>query len=547
MSALAGELLGLLFTEQPVQATLIGVHEHDERLPELDESARQLMRERAGQLADRARDLLASGLPEQDRITAALVVQQAEALVSRIEFPLIDHVVASPLSACALKLLLVLPLIRPADEPQQRAYLARLAALPEALGALADRQRQALARGHAPVASLVRSAIRAIDRYLDDPGNDPLRRPELADHLVPQREQLLTVAVRPAYARYRELLATQLLGHARPDARPGLCWLPGGKAAYARLIRDHTTTELTADQLHRTGLDLIERLDEEYREIGGRAFGLDTAAAVRERLLTDPGLRWRDEAQILAVARDAVARAHRAAPGWFGRLPEHECLVEPVPAELAADLPAAYYTIPSVDGARLGTYFANTSTPDERERYTAEATAFHEAVPGHHFQFATTVGRGDLPLLRRFAAIGANVEGWGLYAERLAEEMGLYSDDVARLGMLAMDSLRAARLVVDTGLHALGWSREQALDYLRENTAQTEVDVVNEVDRYIENPGQALGYMVGRLEIQRLRGLAERTWGADFDLRAFHDLVLGAGIVPLDLLAELVREWRPRA
>jgi uncharacterized protein (DUF885 family) len=217
--------------------------------------------------------------------------------------------------------------------------------------------------------------------------------------------------------------------------------------------------------------------------------------------------------------------------------------VEPVPEVDAPSAPAAYYMIPSIDGTRPGIYFANTDKAEQRDRFTAEVIAFHEAVPGHHFQFSIAQELTDLPLLRRVVTVNAYGEGWGLYTERLADEMGLYSSDLYRLGMLAMDSLRAGRLVVDTGLHAKGWSRQQATDYLRDNTPLSDLEIGNETDRYIAYLGQALSYMVGRLEIQRIRARAESTLGAAFDIRSFHDVVLGSGSLPLTVLDGVVSRW----
>lgn len=214
-----------------------------------------------------------------------------------------------------------------------------------------------------------------------------------------------------------------------------------------------------------------------------------------------------------------------------------------MPAADAPGAPTAYYMPPSLDGTRQGTYFANTHRVEERFRYQAEAIAFHEAVPGHHFQITLAQQLTDLPLLRRVAGFTAYSEGWGLYTERLADEMGLYSSDVARLGMLALDSMRAGRLVVDTGLHAHGWSRQRGVDYLRENTPLALVEIENEVDRYLAAPGQALAYMVGRLEILRIREEAERALGDRFDIRAFHDVLIGGGALPLSVLGEVVADW----
>ncbi|NUS64223.1 MAG: DUF885 domain-containing protein, partial [Saccharothrix sp.] len=355
-----------------------------------------------------------------------------------------------------------------------------------------------------------------------------------------ERERLLAEVVRPAFAAYRDVVAGI---EGRPSDRVGLGRLPGGEAMYAALARVQTTTDRTPAELHQTGLDVMAGLAHEYAELGQRVFGTSDVAEVLERMRTDPALRWSTEDELITAAREAVARAEQAAPRWFGRVPEQQCQVEPVPASDAPGAPIAYYSPPTPDGLRAGTYYANTYRVQERFRYQAEAIAFHEAVPGHHFQITLAQQLTELPMLRRVAHVTAYLEGWGLYTERLADEMGLYSGDVARLGMLAMDSMRAGRLVVDTGLHAHGWSRERAVEYLRENTPLALVEIENEVDRYIAAPGQALAYMVGRLEILRIRAAAEEALGERFDIRDFHDVLLGGGPLPLAVLDEVVSEW----
>jgi uncharacterized protein (DUF885 family) len=228
-------------------------------------------------------------------------------------------------------------------------------------------------------------------------------------------------------------------------------------------------------------------------------------------------------------------------------VPDEPCTVEAVAESEEAGTAAAYYMPGAIDGSRSGTYFLNTSNPEERHRYAAEDIAFHEAVPGHHFQLTIALESQELPAARRVLHDTACAEGWGLYSERLADEMGLYSDDLARMGLFAADSWRAGRLVVDTGLHAMGWSRQRAVDWLAEHTPMPRIEVESEVDRYISYPGQALAYMVGRREIVRLRSAAAEALGARFDLREFHDLVLRAGILPLPALARTVERWVDRS
>jgi uncharacterized protein (DUF885 family) len=337
-----------------------------------------------------------------------------------------------------------------------------------------------------------------------------------------------------------------MAGAGRPDDQVGVRFLPGGDELYRVFARQHTTTDRTPEELHQTGLDLIEALTQEYATLGQRVFGVSERAEIFRRMTTDPAMRWRDADELLNSAREAVTRAEAAVSDWFGLLATTQCKVEPVPPADAPGAPMAFYVWPSMDGTRPGIYFANTHDAHKRDRFVSEVTAFHEAVPGHHFQITIAQELTHLPMLRRVVNPNAYAEGWGLYTERLAEEMGLYTSDVYRLGMLALDSMRAGRLVVDTGMHALGWTREQAVDYLRENTPMAELDIRNEVDRYIAYPGQALSYMVGRLEIQRMRQAAERTLGARFDIKAFHDQVIGNGALPLAVLDDVVTRWATR-
>ncbi|SEG92724.1 Uncharacterized conserved protein, DUF885 familyt [Saccharopolyspora kobensis] len=538
MRELADEALELLATADPLNELLVGFPGTEDRLNDLSEAAEQSLRDRAVRVLDAASRIEATG---QDAITLGVLVEQTESLITRIDARLVEHTVHDGQTAPLGKLLELLASSRPTGAQQEQDFLTRLAAIPEFLAQGADRLRHGLSTGRLPIAGRVRAAVDYLDAHLAAPEADPL-------HLVPlnaaaERDDLLAAEVRPAFAAYREVLHAEALERGRPDDRAGLCWLPDGEATYAALVRMHTTTGRTPEELHRTGVELLAELAEEYAEIGSRIFGLRTAAEVQQRMRTDPGLRWSDGRELLAAAEAAIERAERGAPEWFGRLPAQRCQVAPVPADRAPNTSAAYYLPGPVDGSRPGTYYANTHLAEQRPRFLAEATAFHEAVPGHHFQITLAQELTGVPKIRQLAWVNAYMEGWGLYSERFADEAGWYTDDVARLGMLAMDSNRAARLVVDTGLHAFGWSRQRAVDYLRENTLMPEVEVQSETDRYLEMPGQALSYMVGRLEIERLRDRARAALGAAFDLRAFHDLVLGSGPLPMPVLDLVVADW----
>ncbi|MGH3762657.1 DUF885 domain-containing protein [Actinophytocola sp.] len=526
-------------------ATILGVPGHDDTLSDRSEQAQQSIRATALDIAARVDAVDPATLSADDTVTRAAVAHHARQVVTEIDTRTVEYTISPMFVGPAAELLAMLPMITLNDAAGARSYLARLRAVPAFLEIVAERHRGGVAAGRVPVAHLVRAAADHVDRYLDAE-EDALVRPAFDDPAFDEeRTRVLAEVVRPAFARYRDMLRDELLERGRDTEHAGLCWLPGGDELYTGLVRVHTTTDRTPDELHQTGLDVIAGLAEEYAEIGSRVFATKDQAEIFQKMTSDPAMRWRDAEELLDAARTAVARAEAAAPGWFGRLPGSRCEVEPVPAADAPGAAAAYYVWPSMDGSRPGTYFANTHRARERDRFVSEVTAFHEAVPGHHFQIALAQELTHLPMFRRVITPNAYAEGWGLYTERLADEMGLYSSDVDRLGMLAMDSMRAGRLVVDTGMHAKGWSRERAVAFLRDNTPMSDLEIGNEIDRYIAYPGQALSYMVGRLEIQRMRAEAESRLGERFDIRGFHDVVLGNGPLPLAVLDEVVRARLP--
>jgi uncharacterized protein (DUF885 family) len=546
--ALADELVAVLKDQEPLMATMYGIDGDHHRRSDLSAAADRAYRDRFTGLAERAAAVDPAGLAAADRVTRAVVIQQARSRIDSIDSGLVEYTITDMFVAPAAVLLTGLPMLGLPTPDLADAFVRRLAVIPAHLEGAAERHRAGVAAGRVPVAHLVEAAVKHIDRYLADPDNDPLTRPapptDVADDINRRRDAVLADVVRPAFAAYRDVLINEVLPHGRPADRPGLGWLPGGDADYARLVRIHTTTDRTPDELHDTGLSIMDQLRAEYAELGRRVLGTEDLAEIFHRLRFDDDLRWGSADELLDAARHAITRAEAAAPAWFGLLPRESCEVRPVPAADAPGSPAAYYMPPSLDGTRPGVYYANTDQVTERFRHQAEATAFHEAVPGHHFQLSIALELpDDMPLLRRIADVNSYTEGWGLYTERLADEMGLYSDDVARLGMLTADSMRAGRLVVDTGLHAKGWSRAQAVEFLSKNTPMAQVEIESEVDRYIAFPGQALSYMVGRLEIQRIRSAAKAALGDRFDIRGFHDVVLGNGPLPLSVLAEVVDDW----
>ncbi|WP_033294586.1 DUF885 domain-containing protein [Amycolatopsis jejuensis] len=543
VSGLADEFIDVSFEYEPLDAAVLGIRPEAPGLGDPGTGAEEAFRARIAGLLDRARQVDPAGLDDTDRVTRDVLISSIEGQLDRIDSRIADFTVTDLFVGPAAGLLSTLPMVG-VTAASAEAHLGRLAAIPGYLRAYAQRHRDGIAAGLLPIERLVKGAIAHLDRYLADPANDPLRRqPAPDDDFAARREQLLRDVVHPGFREYRDFLETEVLPHGRPDDKAGVSWLPGGDEIYARLARTHTTSARTPQDLHDTGLAVIAGQVEQYRELGERVFGTRELPEIFDRLRTDPKLRWTSAGELLDTARAAITRAAAEAPKWFGHIPQHPWTVEAVPEDSAPGAPPAYYILPATDGSRPGTYFANTYQATERFRHTAEATAFHEAIPGHHFQLSTALDLTDLPLLRRIGGFTAYAEGWGLYTERLADEMGLYSDDVSLLGMLTLESMRAGRLVVDTGLHALGWSRQQAIDYLVEHTPMARVEIEAEVDRYLGYPGQALAYLVGRLEIQRLRQSAEQRLGSRFDVRAFHDTVLSGGSLPLSVLDAVVGEW----
>jgi uncharacterized protein (DUF885 family) len=372
--------------------------------------------------------------------------------------------------------------------------------------------------------------------------SDPVD-PEVRGSFLGEVLRVIRDRIHPAFERYRAVLHDEVLPRARDDEHPGLCALPGGAEHYRLCIRRETSLDLTPEEIHAFGLAEVEKIRAEISALGTKVLGTGDMAEIQRKLRGSPEMHFGSAPEVLAKAESTLARAREAIPRSFGILPRAPCEVAVIPAHEAPLTTIAYYRQPAADGSRPGRYYVNTYAPTTRTRYEAEALAFHESIPGHHLQIAIAQELAGLPLVRRHAGNNAFVEGWALYTERLCDEMGLYTADLDRLGMLSFDAWRACRLVVDTGIHALGWSRQRAIDYMVENTLLAENNVENEVDRYIGSPGQALGYKIGQREIFDLRAKAMAALGDRFDIRAFHDHVLGQGAVTLAVLRDEIGDW----
>jgi uncharacterized protein (DUF885 family) len=439
--------------------------------------------------------------------------------------------------------LLNIPSYQPIRSPAEAdALLERWRAMPAYLDQAVADLRRGTAEGRTPVAMLCTKVVQQLDELLGKPDAEwPLAEPSREAPEI--RERLLEVIgqeIRPAFDRYRAVMVDEIAPNARPDDRPGLSHIPGGAEAYRLLTRAHTSLDIVPEDVHAIGLEEIRRIDAEFVELGARLLGTDGLPDTLRALREDPALHFTTREEIEATARASLDRANAAIADWFGRLPRARCEVVVMPAHEEKHSTIAYYRDPAADGSRPGQYYINTYAPETRPRYEAETLAFHESVPGHHLQLAIMQEVEELPAFRRYNGSTAYIEGWGLYTERLAEEMGLLSAEIDRFGVLSFDAWRASRLVVDTGMHALGWTRQQAINFMVEHTALGENNIANEVDRYISYAGQALAYKLGQLEILRLRSEARERQGDRFDIRRFHDAVLEQGALPLPVLRAVV-------
>ena len=347
--------------------------------------------------------------------------------------------------------------------------------------------------------------------------------------------------VLPAYRKLDNYFNQKYLPAARDSI--GLSALPNGSSWYEHLARSFTTTHMTPDEIHRIGLDEVKRIRDEMKQVIAEVGFAGSFEEFLVFLRTDPQFYYDNPEDLYEAYLATSKRIDPELVKLFGLLPRMPYGVKPIPDAVAPDTTTAYYSRPAADGSRAGIYWVNLYRPEVRPKYEIEVLSVHEAMPGHHLQISLQQELGDMPNFRRFQGFTAFVEGWGLYSERLGYDLGLYEDPYSRFGQLTYDMWRAVRLVVDTGMHYKGWTRQQAIDFFKNNAAKAEHDIVNEIDRYLLMPGQALAYKIGQLKILALRSRAERQLGDDFDIRAFHDHLLGAGALPLDLLEQRMDTW----
>jgi uncharacterized protein (DUF885 family) len=543
LAALLVEHWDIEAAADPLDATFNGDHRFDRLLSPIGRAEVAALRARRHALLDRATALDPGALSARDRLTHGILVERlgAKAALDVCDY---ERWALSPRANIIGHLESIgdyHPLLAAEDAD---SYRARVAAMPAAIDMLASElaagaangmttDRQGLQgmidnlRGRMTRATADWPMVRVIrDGYLDAAERDRLIRDVTA---------VITGQLVPAYRRLTDTLEGSVLPVAREVA--GLAGLAAGPDCYAAEIRRHTTLQITAAELHELGLAEVARIEAEIVALGREVYGVDTLDAVRARLDGDASQYFRSEAEILSWVRGIIDHARAEVAPLFARFPAAPLEIVPYPPEFG-QIAASYRSSP--DGFQPARYFLVTTPPDRQARWALESTTYHEAIPGHHLQVGGAIELQGLPALRRAFSDTAFVEGWGLYAETLAGEIGLYSDGPARLGRLANEALRACRLVIDTGLHDLGWTRAEAIAFMEDHSLFGGPFVVTEIERYLAWPGQALAYKVGELELLRVRGEAEARDGAAFSLRGFHDAVLAEGSLPLPILDERI-------
>jgi uncharacterized protein (DUF885 family) len=536
--------------DDPLLATYRGDRRYDDRWPDISPAAEQA-RHAADAAVLRALDAIPrAALSPADRLNHDLFRRRYEERVAAAPFHPEYYEIRAREGPQSLNE--VAEQMRFETVADYETWLRRLERLPAYLEQYEELLRRAAAEGRTQPRVIMdrvvpQLALQVVERPEDSPFFQRFQSwpdavpPDERERLAAAARRVIAESVIPAYRRF-----TSVFGHAYlPACREsvGIWDTPDGRAFYANRARYHTTTSLTPEEIHAIGLAEVARNRAEMQKVMDEVGFQGSLAAFFEFLRTDPRFYYRTGDELFRAYAYITKVIDPELPRLFGRLYRTPFGLRPIPETSAPNTTTAYYSGPSVDGTRPGYYYVNLYRPEVRPRYEMEVLTVHEAAPGHHLQIALAQEMGDLPKFRRTSGVTAYVEGWALYSERLGYDLGLYKDPYSRFGQLTYDQWRAVRLVVDTGIHHLGWTRQQAIDYFLANAAKTEADIVNEIDRYIAWPGQALAYKIGQLKILELRERAMQAQGERFDIRAFHDTILATGAVPLDILERTVDEW----
>ncbi|HEX2194262.1 MAG TPA: DUF885 domain-containing protein [Candidatus Limnocylindria bacterium] len=545
VNELADRFFEGVLERNPVYATILGDDRYDDRLPDLGADGRAADAAAYREVLAEAEAIDPERLQPEQVITRDMLLLVArnglEALDRKLHQLAINHISG----VATLPVMVAQYQVAESAEALEK-LLTRFRAFPTAVEQYLDTLREGIADRRVEAAAPVRKQIEQIERMLELPGEQfpAVTLARVADDEARTRVRYAAADhVYPALRQVRDFLANEYEPIARPE--PGLWGVPDGDEAYRLSIRMQTTVATSAEEVHAFGLEDLAHIEAEMDEIA-RSQGHEDRHAYKAALAADPANRTDSREALVRLAVEQTERAFAAAPAYFGRLPSANCVVLPVEEYRERETPPAFYMQPSVDGSRQGQYYINTYQPQERQLHKIAAITYHEATPGHHFQIGIEMELKDLPRFRilgsRMAGV-AYVEGWGLYCERLADEMGLYVSEAERLGMLDAQAFRAARLVVDSGLHAMRWPRRKAIAFMHERGTLPMVDAEIEVDRYTIWPAQALAYKIGQREIERARREVSEKLGDRFDLRAFHDEVLAHGSLPLATLRREIPGW----
>jgi uncharacterized protein (DUF885 family) len=529
----------------PFAATMYGIPGYDDLLPDDSAAGQQAWRAEAERFLGEAGEIGRVQLTPADAVTLDCTTQAAAQEVAGVDLAADEHTVTAMQYSGPAMFLAVAARTVLVDEAAAENYLTRVRGSGAWLDQISGRLRDGARSGRLPVGPLAEQAITWVETILATPESSPVLAPkppqdwDRAAAWEEERRSAVADVVQPALARWADTVR-EVLPQARSSEHAGLKWLPDGEADYARAIRVYTTLPLSAEELHQTGLDHVAALEARAVELGKR-LGLSGRDEVLAAIRDSAGKIAPEEAVGRALA--AVRRAEERAPEFFPAPLPPPCDVTPMPDVVALAGAAPHYTPPRLDGGRPGTFWFNTLRPTAGTGWDIDVVAFHEAVPGHHLQLSRLQLLTDLPALQRQRSLPVFSEGWGLYAEQLAEETGLYTDERGLLGAVSTALMRAVRLVVDTGLHAFGWSRERAVQYAVDHVPLPPEFMAAEIDRYIVMPGQALCYLTGKLEIERLRDEARLRLGPGFSLPGFHAAVLDHGSLPMPTLARSIANW----
>ncbi len=536
--------------ENPEEASWRGDKRYNDRWTEMSQAAIQARMEGDRQALQRLQAIDRNALSEADRLNYDVFAWDLEKTVERQKYrEYLRPVTQRGGVQTAEGIAEVLPFTTVKD---YRDWLARMRALPALIEQNQALMREGAAAGNTPPRVLMERVPAQIQSQLvDDPTKSPFYKPftkfpdtiseSERSALQAEAKQVIADVVIPAYRQFAAFFQADYL----PKTRESIAAvdLPDGKAYYDFVARYFTTTSLSADQIHKIGLKEVARIRAEMEKVKAEVGFKGTLPEFFDHLRTDPKFFHKTPQELFTGYEAISKRIDPQLVKVFKTIPRLPYGVRPIPDNIAPDTTTAYYQPGAVDGTRAGFYYVNLYKPEVRPKWEMMALSLHEAVPGHHFQFARGMELPDVPMFRRVGYFVAYGEGWGLYAERLGYDMGLYDDPYDRMGQLAYDMWRAVRLVVDTGMHSKGWSRDKAIAYFMDNSPKTRQDVVNEIDRYIGWPGQALAYKIGQLKISELREKASKQLGAKFDLRAFNDAVLETGSVPLEALEAHIDAW----